>query len=107
MKRLANITLASLALVAFFVGSALAETPDYYSDDESGYQNQAAEFKALAKNHSSGGPNFALQNRIDSEHARSFSEVQISPATCTAGDKVRFQETVSWTSLILDELAAE
>lgn len=107
MKRLANISLVSLALIALFAGAALAGAPDFYSDDESGYQDQAAAFKALLNDDSAPASKYALQNIIDVEHGRSFAEVQITPGTCTADEKIRFEATLARTDIITDELGFE
>lgn len=107
MKRLVNISIVSLSLVALFAGAALAEAPDLYSDDESGYQDQAAGFKALLDNDSAPASQYPLQNKIDTELSRSFSEVQISPDTYSADEKARFLTVVARTNVITDELGFE
>ncbi len=107
MKRFANISIVSFALVALFSGVALAGSSDFFGDDESGYQDQAAGFKALLGNDDTGSENRTLQNAVDTKFARSFSEVQITANTCSADERVQFLALVQSTNLITDELGAE
>ncbi len=107
MKNFANVSLISLALIALLSGAALADTSDFYSDDESGYQDQAAGFKALLDDHSASDNKYELQNKVDVNMARAFSEIQVSPSSCTANDKEVFLALLDRTNKITDELGFE
>jgi hypothetical protein len=107
MKRFANISIVSFALVALFSGAALAGSSDFFGDDESGYQDQAAGFKALLTNDAPASHSHSLQNEVDTEFARSFSEIQITAKACSADEREQFLALVQSTNLITDELGAE
>jgi hypothetical protein len=105
MKRFASISVVSFALIALFAGAALAANHDF--EDESGYQNQAAAFKALLSNDNGPATDYALQNSVDVTLDRAFSEVHITPNECTAHEKVAFLATLARTNVITDELGFE